>query len=62
MTITIHEGYDRHCILINSKDERFTSVYGNDCRISTISLYRDLSNIASWVNNTLGEECLFEVD
>ena len=62
MTITIYEGYDKHYVLLGSKDERFARAWGNVYKVSATNMYRDLSDIASWVNNTLGEECLFEVD
>lgn len=62
MIITIHEGYDKSYILLGSKDERYAKSWGNVHRVRVTDLYRELNSIANWVNNELGEECLFEVD
>ena len=62
MTITIYEGYDKSYVILGSKDERFSKEYGSLMRVYTSNLYKDLTEVAKWVNNELGEECLFEVD
>lgn len=63
MTITIYEGYyDDSYVLVGSKDERFRVAWGNTMRIPTSLLYKNLAEISFWVNNELGEECLFEID
>lgn len=67
MTVTIYEGYDKTYIMLGSKDERFAKawgrkVYGGAYKVPVSNLYKDLSAVASWANNELGEECLFEVD
>lgn len=62
MVITIYEGYDNSYVLLGSKDERFSKAYGRVVRIPTNLLYKNLSEISAWVNNELGEECLFDVD
>lgn len=62
MVITIYEGYDNSYIILGSKDERFAKEWGSICKIPAKSIYKDFAQIASWVNNDLGEECLFEVD
>ncbi|MBQ6483080.1 MAG: hypothetical protein IJI45_18395 [Anaerolineaceae bacterium] len=62
MIVTIYEGYDDGYVLLGSKDERFHQAWGNVVRVSNKNLYRNLTEIATWVNNDLGEECLFEVD
>ena len=62
MTITIYEGYDNSYITLGCKDERFNRRYGGFLRVPTTSAYKDLAEVASWCNNDLGEECLFEVD
>jgi hypothetical protein len=62
MVITIYEGYDKSYILLGAKDERFTRTWGSTLRIPTDNIYKELGEIASWVNNELGEACLFEID
>lgn len=62
MVITIYEGYDKSYILLGSKDERYAQAWGNVHRVRVTDLYRELASITNWVNNELGEECLFEVD
>lgn len=62
MTVTIYEGYDKTYIMLGSKDERFAKAWGNVYKVLVSNLYKDLSAVASWANNELGEECLFEVD
>ena len=61
MTITICEGYDKTYIMLGSKDERFKEAWGNVLKIPTSNVYKELENIASWVNNVIGVECLFEI-
>lgn len=62
MTITIYEGYDNSYIMLGCKDERFEREWGRILKIPASSVYKDLAQVAKWVNNELGEECLFEVD
>lgn len=62
MTITIYEGYSIGYVLLGSKDERFHRHYGNIVRTSLTCLYATMTDIAKWVNNELGEECLFDID
>lgn len=61
MVVTIYEGYDKSYIIIDSKDERFRKRFGSKVRIPVVGVYGQLSIIASWANNDLGEACLFEV-
>lgn len=61
MTITIYEGYDKSYIMLGAKNQEFRNTWGNTYKVPTASIYKDLQNIASWVNNELGEECLFEI-
>lgn len=61
MTITIYEGYDKSYIMLGSKHPEFSNAWGNIYKVPTTSIYKDLQNIASWVNNELREECLFEI-
>ena len=61
MVITIYEGYDKSYVMLGSKDERFRKEWGEVVKIPSTMFYRNLSEIASWVNNELDEECLFEV-
>ena len=62
MTITIYEGYDKSYIALGSKNEEFAKTWGSIYRVPVTSLYREMSALAEWVNNELGEECLFEMD
>lgn len=62
MTITIYEGYDKSYIMLGSKDERFTKAWGSVFKVPTSNIFKDLQQIASWCNNDLGEECLFEIE
>ena len=62
MTITIYEGYDNSYVMLGSKDERFVKAWGSVFKIPVSAMYKDLSQVAYWCNNELGEECLFEVD
>lgn len=62
MTLTVFEGYDNSYVLVASKDERFTKAWGKFIRVPSSQVYRQLADIASWVNNSLDEDCLFEID
>ncbi len=62
MIITIYKGNDMSHILLGSKDSRFQALWGNVLQIANSSVYQNLSDIATWVNNELHEECLFEID
>ena len=62
MIITIYEGYDKAYIMLGSKDERFHRNWGSVVKIPVSNIYRDLAQVSYWCNNTIGEECLFEVD
>lgn len=62
MIITIYKGNDTHHILLGSKDQRFHALWGNVVQVPNSLVYQNLSEIASWVNNELNEECLFEID
>ena len=61
MTITIYEGYDKSYIMLGSKDERFVQELGSVYKVPVGNVYNDLERVSSWVNNELGEECLFEI-
>lgn len=61
MTVTIFDG-NGSAIILTSKDKRFVNTYGEIYAIPVPKVYEGLSEIASWANNKLGEECLFEVD
>jgi len=64
MVITIYEGYDKSEVILGSRDEEFRKIWvrSHGAKIRTDNLYRELCAVASWVNNDLGEECLFEID
>lgn len=61
MVITIYEGYDNSYVMLKSHNEEFQKTYGNKLKIFTSNIYRELESIASWGNNELGEEVLFEI-
>lgn len=62
MIVTIYEGYNKTYIMLGSKDERFRKAWGNVYKVPVSNLYKDLSAVAEWANNELGEEFLLEVD
>lgn len=62
MIVTVYEGFDNSHILLDSKDRRFLKEYGGSIKAPNGRVYRVMAALASWVNNELGEECLFEVD
>ena len=64
MIITIYQGpaWSNSSVLLGSKDKRFHEAYGQQVRVAESGIYAVLADISSWVNNTLNEECLFEVD
>lgn len=62
MVIAISEGLNKAYIVLNSKDRRFRQKYDVDYKVDALSVYKELASIASWVNNDLNEECLFEMD
>lgn len=62
MIITIYEGYDKTYIMLGAKDKRFSQAWGSVYKVPVSNIYKDLAQVASWVNNELGEECLFEMD
>lgn len=62
MIITIYEGYDKSYIMLGSKDERFAKAWGSVFKVPTSNIFKDLQQVASWCNNELGEECLFEIE
>ena len=62
MVITIYQGYDNTYVILDSKHEEFRKVYGSQVNVRTNQIYRELSAIAHWCNNVIGEECLFEID
>lgn len=59
MILTITQ--DRAGMIVFSKDERFLKFnpHGN---FRLRDVYEDLCGIAEWVNDELGEECLYEMD
>lgn len=70
MTLTIHEGHNKLYIIVATRNEAFrdyplASLRGNGyyCTdIQTRDVYRELRDIAAWVNNELGDACCFEID
>lgn len=69
MTLTIYEScYKRH-IYVGTTDDRFSEFYlaskrgrGYFVDIDSKNIYKDLEEIASFVNNELGEDCMFAID
>lgn len=62
MTITISEGKGNSYVVLSTKDERFIREWGQQIECHATGMYKNLSLIASWVNNTCHEACFFEVD
>ena len=62
MTVTMHEGPTKDSIYIGSTDPRFRETWGSVVKVPATAVYTDLSNMASWANNKLGEEFLVEID
>lgn len=62
MTITIYEGYDKDYVMLGSKNPEFAKAWGSVYKVTVSNIYKDLHTVAEWVNNELGEECLFEID
>ena len=70
MTLTIHEGYNKSYITVGTEDKRFGEyplasrrgyryyTVDIDCK----NIYKELEEIASFVNNELGEDCMFAID
>ena len=62
MTVCISESvYGDKGVIVGSKDERFQKAWGWKNRVSRENLFDVMNEIASWVNNELKEECLFEM-
>ena len=62
MTITICEGYDNSYVILSCKHAEFRKNYGcTEHGVKASNVYRELAAVAEWVNNELGEECLFEI-
>jgi len=62
MIITIYEGYTENYVILNSNHEEFSKRYGGKYILDNRHMYKELAEISHWCNNTVGEECLFEVD
>ena len=62
MTITMYRGYTDDYIILTSKHEEFIREYGSKVNVYTnTGMYGVFSEIATWCNNEVGEECLFEM-
>lgn len=62
MVVTIYECYDKHHVILKSNNKEFKEKYGSHIYLPTDTIYKKFSEIATWANNDLKEECLFEVD
>ncbi len=62
MTITIYEGYDSSYVIIKAKNENFRKRYGGQLEVPVTELFKTMLEISVWVNNDLGDACLFEVE
>lgn len=68
--MTIHETCTKRYIAVGTRDERFGEYYLASRRgsgyyavdIDSKNMYKDLEEIASFVNNELGEDCMFAID
>lgn len=70
MTLTISADSEKKYFEVYTKDERFANApmagAGRGYRTFYVPIYKkswfeQLEEIASWVNNELHEECLFEI-
>jgi len=61
MVVTIYEGYDKSYVILDSHNEEFKKTYGSKLKVFTSDIYKELESIASWANNELDEELLFEI-
>lgn len=64
MIIEIFEGYDKSHVIVGCRQgaglgEAFHKQFGEVVWLNTANLYKELEKIASWVNNEMGEECMF---
>lgn len=65
MVITIMRAmmHDDDYLYITSKDKRFKDAWMSDwIKVSKSILFSQMEVISDWANNTLKEECLFEVE
>ena len=72
MTLTIHNGHNGKYVIVGTEDKRFgeyplasrrgwnNNYYAVD--IDSKRIYKDLVDIASFVNNELGEDCMFAIE
>ena len=60
MTITIIKDSDGYYWLTCKRPE-FTRAWGNGIKAHESILFKNMQEIATWANNTLGVECLFEL-
>lgn len=68
MTLTIYEGYNKRVVYVVTADDRFSEFYLTSKRgreyfveVDCKNIYKELEEIASFVNNELGEECMFAI-
>ena len=72
MTFTLSDGYNHKYVIVGTNNQKFKDYPLSNGRgwngrywcvdIESKNIYMGLSEIAYWVNNELGEECLFEVE
>lgn len=62
MILTITKARTDKFIYVGCNDERIKKQFGTNPVLVGLNPYQELSVIADWVNNELGEECLFEID
>ena len=61
MVITIYLGYEKTTVLLGSRNGKFRHAWGH-MEVKVSELYEYMSQIATWCTNTVGEECIFEVE
>ena len=49
-------------VWLTSKDKRFSEAWGGSNRVTKANLFTCMKELASWVNNELNEEAIFEVE
>ena len=62
MDFTVREGFENGKVIISSKNEKFISNWGDYISVSKSKLFEQMTYLADWCNNTVGAECLFEME
>lgn len=60
MVITVYESVKKGSAIVECKSDKFINKY-NKMYFTTDNLLKTMTEIATWCNNELKEECLFEM-